>query len=111
MDSSGPIKMSLKTDVLKTKVPNIWHSQMCGSSDIQSVLIIGVKYWNCHRTLDVYLLAAMPIGKIQSKPIYKLVTYRPSSPLSNFDWICPIQIANVNKHPKFLTAILIFNAN
>ena len=70
---------------------------MCGSSHIQSVLI-GVEYRNCCQTLDVYLHVAILIGQIQSKPIYKLVTFIPSSPwvtspLSNFDWICPIQIA------------------
>ena len=50
------------------------------SSHIQSVLI-GVEYQNCCPTLDVYLLVAISIGQIQSKPIYKLVTYIPSSPL------------------------------
>ena len=70
---------------------------MRGGSHIQHVLI-GVEYWNCCRTLDVYLLAAFSTGEIESKPVYKLVTYIPSSPLvtnplGNFDWICPIQIA------------------
>ena len=51
---------------------------------------IGVEYRNCHRNFDVYLLVAIWIGQIQSKPIYKLVTYIPSSPLvtsalNNFD--------------------------
>ena len=68
---------------------------MRGLSHIGSVLI-GGKYRNCRYTLDVYLLVAILIGQIQSKPIYKLVTYIPSSPLvmsplSNFDLICPIQ--------------------
>jgi hypothetical protein len=62
---------------------------MSGSSHIQSVLI-GVEYRNCRQTLDVYLLVASSIGQVQSKPIYKLVTDGPSSPLvtsplSNFD--------------------------
>jgi hypothetical protein len=62
---------------------------MRGSSNIRSVLI-DVKYRICCRTLDVYLLVAISIGEIQSKPIYKLLTYIPSSPLvtsplSNFD--------------------------
>ena len=47
---------------------------MCGSSHIQSVLI-GVEYQNCCRNLDVYLLVAISMGQIQSKQIYKLVTY------------------------------------
>ena len=37
---------------------------MSGSSHIRSILI-GVKYQNCHQTLDVYLLVAISIGKIQ----------------------------------------------
>ena len=53
---------------------------MRGSSHIQSVLI-GVKYRDFRQTLDVSLLAAISIGQIQSKPIYKLVTCIPSSPL------------------------------
>jgi hypothetical protein len=73
---------------LITTVNNIF-TLMRGSSHSRSVLI-GVKY----RTLDVVIL----IGHIQSKPIYKLVAYIPSSPLvtsplSNFDWIFHIQIA------------------
>ena len=44
-----------------------------GSSHIQSVLIV-IKYQNCHRTLDLYLLVTFSMGQIQSKPIYKLVT-------------------------------------
>ena len=48
--------------------------------------------------MDVYLPVDISIGQVQSKPICKLVTYRPSNPLvtssfSNFDWIWPIQIA------------------
>ena len=62
---------------------------MRGSSHIQSVLI-GVEYRNCHRILNVHLLIAISIGQVQSKPIYKLVNYIPTSqlvtsPLSNFD--------------------------
>ena len=62
---------------------------MCGSSHIRSFLI-GVEYQNWRRTLDVYLRIAIWIGQIQSKPIFKLVSYRPSnplvtSPLSKFD--------------------------
>ena len=45
------------------------------SSHIQSVLI-GVEYQNLCRTLDVYLLVAILMGQIQSKQIYKLVTYQ-----------------------------------
>ena len=52
---------------------------MFGSSHIQSVLI-GVKYQNCCRTLDVYLLFAIWMGQIQSK------------------FTCPSIIA---KNPKF----------
>ena len=44
---------------------------MSGSSHIGSVLI-GVKYGNCHRTLDVYLLFAILLGQIKSKLNYKL---------------------------------------
>ena len=47
---------------------------MSGSSHIQSVLI-GVEYRNCCPTLDVYLLFAISMGQIQSKLIYKFVTY------------------------------------
>ena len=47
---------------------------MSGSSHIQSVLI-GVKYRNCCRTLDVYLLLAIWMGQIQSNLIYIFVTY------------------------------------
>jgi hypothetical protein len=50
------------------------------SSHIRSVLIV-VEYRNCCQTLDVHLLVAILIGQIQSKPIYKLVTHIPSSPL------------------------------
>jgi hypothetical protein len=62
---------------------------MRGLSHIQNVKIV-IEYGNCRQTLDVYLLIAILIGQIQSKPNYKLVTYRPSSPLvtstlSNFD--------------------------
>ena len=39
---------------------------MPGSSHIRSVLI-GVKYRNCRRTLNVYLCFAIWIGQIQSK--------------------------------------------
>ena len=53
---------------------------MSGSSHIQSALI-GVKYRSCTQTLNVYLLVAILIEQIQSKPISKLVTYIPSSPL------------------------------
>ena len=40
------------------------HFFMSGSSHIQSVLI-GVKYRNWRRTLDVYLLFAILLGKIK----------------------------------------------
>jgi hypothetical protein len=46
---------------------------MPGSSRIQSVLI-GVKYRNCHPTLDVYLRFAIWIRQIQSKLLNGLVT-------------------------------------
>jgi hypothetical protein len=53
---------------------------MSGSSHIQSVLI-GVKYRNCRRTLDVYLLFAILLGQIKLKLNYRLVTYKQASPL------------------------------
>ena len=52
---------------------------MSGSSHIGSVLI-GVKYQNCHQTLDVYLLFATLIKQIKSKLNYRLVTYKLASP-------------------------------
>ena len=39
---------------------------MSGSSHIQSVLI-GVKYLNWCRTMDVYLLFAILLGQVKSK--------------------------------------------
>ena len=65
---------------------------MRGSSHIRSVLI-GIEYL------------------IQSKPIYKFVTYISSSPLvtsplSNLDGICPIQIAKRKKTSKVLQQFL-----
>ena len=60
---------------------------MRGTSDILNILI-GMEYnQNCCRFLDVYLIVAILIGQIQSKPIYKLVTYSSlvTSPLNNFD--------------------------
>jgi hypothetical protein len=51
---------------------------MPGSSHIRSVLTV-VKYQNCCRTLDVYLLFAIWMGQIQSKMIYIFVTYELSS--------------------------------
>ena len=69
---------------------------MRGSSHIWSVLF-GVGYRNCRQTLDVYLPVAILIGQIQSKPIYKLSTYIPSSPLATspilIEFDLPIQIA------------------
>ena len=53
------------------KVP--YNEFICGSSHIRSVLI-GVKYQNCSRTLDVYLRFAIWIGQIQSKLLNGLVT-------------------------------------
>ena len=47
---------------------------MHGSSHIQRILI-GIEYWNCPRTLDVYLPFAIWMGEIQSKLIYISVTY------------------------------------
>ena len=52
---------------------------MSGSSHVQSVLI-GSKYRNCHRTLDVYLLLAVQFGQIISKLNYALITYKLASP-------------------------------
>ena len=46
---------------------------MSGSSHIQSVLI-GIKYRNCCRTLDVFLRFAIWIGQIPSKLLNGLVT-------------------------------------
>jgi hypothetical protein len=54
-------------------------SLMSGSSYIRSVLI-GIKYRNCCRTLDVYLPFAIWLGQIQLKLIH---------------------IQKVNKHPQF----------
>ena len=42
-------------------------------------ILIGVKYWNCCWTLDVYLLIAIWMGQIQSKLIYIFVTYELAS--------------------------------
>ena len=62
----------------QTKMPlNLKKNQkllVSGSSHIQIVLI-GVKYRNWCRTLDVYLLFAIWMGQIQSKLIYIFVTY------------------------------------
>ena len=52
---------------------------MSSSSHIQGVLI-GVKYRNCRRTLDVYLLFAILLGQIKLKLNYRLVTYKLTSP-------------------------------
>ena len=46
-----------KYNILEPKVSKLC-SLMCGSSHIRSVLI-GVKYRNCCRTLDAYLLFAI----------------------------------------------------
>ena len=46
---------------------------MRGSSHIRSVLI-GVKYRNCGRTLDVYFRFAISLGQIQSKLLNGHVT-------------------------------------
>ena len=54
-------------------------SPWSGSSHIRSVLI-GVKYRNWRRTLDVYLLFAILRVQIKSKLNYRLVTYKPASP-------------------------------
>ena len=45
------------------KIPGMC-SIMYSSCHIRSVLI-GVKYWNCHQTLDVYLLFAIWVGQIE----------------------------------------------
>ena len=47
---------------------------MSGSSHIPSVLL-GVKYQNYRRTLDVYLLFAIWMEQIQLKLIYIFETY------------------------------------
>ena len=78
---------------------------MSGSSHIRSVLI-GVEYWNCCWTLDIYLLFAILSGQIKSKVNYRLVTYNWSvhklqmskSVLIEF---APSKLQKVNKHPKF----------
>ena len=46
------------------KLGNPTLLSMCGSCHIQNILI-GVEYQNCCQTLDVYLLVAISIGKIQ----------------------------------------------
>ena len=52
---------------------------MCGSSHIHSVQI-GIEYWNCHQTLDVYLIFAILLGQSKSKLDYRLVTHKLASP-------------------------------
>ena len=59
-------------------------SFMSGSSHIQIVLI-GVKYRNCCRILD--LLFVIWMGEIQSKLIYIFVTYRLAK--------CRLQVCNL----------------
>ena len=61
---------------------SIWMSGgelMSGSSHIRIVLI-GIKYRNCCRTLGVYLLFAILLGYIESKLNYRSVTYKLASP-------------------------------
>ena len=48
---------------------------MCGSYLIWSVLFV-VKYQNCCKSLDVYLLFAILLGQIISQLSYRLVTYK-----------------------------------
>ena len=73
-------------------------SLLRGSSHIRNVLI-GIKYRNCRWTLDVYCLFTycyldransiktnLWACNLHTSPLT-------TSPLSNFDWICPIQIA------------------
>ena len=67
--SKGILKSFEPPEILKQTNKHILL--MRGSSHIRSVLI-GVKYRNCCQTLDVYLLTAISIGQIQSKPISKL---------------------------------------
>jgi hypothetical protein len=55
------------------------HWSMSGSSKTWSVLI-AVEYYNCCRTLDVYLLFAILFGQTKSKINYRLVTYKLASP-------------------------------
>ena len=52
----------------------IFYTFISGSSHSGSVLI-GVEYQNYCRTLDVYLLFAIWMGRIQSKLIDIFVTY------------------------------------
>ena len=56
------------------KLGNPTLLSMCGSCHIKNSLI-GVEYQNCCQTLDVYLLFAICMGRIQSKLIYIFVTY------------------------------------
>ena len=57
---------------------HLYFSLVSSSSHIQSVAI-GVKYRNCCRTLDVYLLFAIWMRQIQSKLIYIFVNYELTS--------------------------------
>ena len=72
---------------------------MSSSSHIQNVLI-GAKYQNCHRTLDVFLLFAILLGQIKSKlqtcnwPVNKLQICK--SVLIEF---APSKQQKVNKQP------------
>ena len=68
-----------KLVTLVAKGKNKYIYLMSGSSHIRSVLIV-VEYRNCRRTLDVYLLFAILLGKIKSKLNYRLVTYKLASP-------------------------------
>ena len=65
---------------LEPPSPNCRNIQkfMSGSSHIRNVLI-GVEYWNCCRTLNVYLLFAILLGHITSKVNYRLETYKLAS--------------------------------
>ena len=87
---------SAKVDTICNKIcnykKNIKSTLMRGLSDIQSVLI-GVKYRNCCRTLNVYLLFAIWMGKVQSKLIYIFVTYE-RVPLMNWP-VCKLQVCNL----------------
>ena len=58
---------------MNTYIVQLKMTFLSGSSHIRSVLV-GVKYKNCRRTLDVYLHFAILLGQIKSKLNYKLVS-------------------------------------
>ena len=66
-------KYEIKVRSIFDQWSHLYFSLVSSSSHVQSV-VIRVKYRNCRRTLDVYLLFALWMGQIQSKLIYILVT-------------------------------------